>query len=70
MDELSRKALSTTGLPLPASLAAAVVEPDPCGKAVLVGERHRQVEDVGAAAVGEAVPVEVCGCQTNRRHDA
>src|SRR5438552_11860355 len=46
-----------------ASLAAAVIEPDPNGEAVLLGERHRQVENVGAAAVGEAVPIEVRGCQ-------
>jgi hypothetical protein len=35
---------------------------------VLLGERHRQVEDVGAAAVGDAVPVEVRGCQPNVDH--
>jgi hypothetical protein len=51
-----------------ASLTAAVVEPDPCGEAVLLGESHRQVKDVGAAAVGEAMPVEVRGCQSYVDH--
>ena len=51
-----------------ASLAAAVVERDARCEAVLVGEPHGQVEDVGAAAVGEAVPVEVRGCQSRVDH--
>jgi hypothetical protein len=55
-------------LSLLASLAAAVVEPYASGKAVLLSERHGQVEDVGAAAVGETVPVEVRGCQSSVDH--
>jgi hypothetical protein len=50
------------------SLAAAAVERDASGEAVLLCERHRQFEDVGAAAVGEAVPVEVRGCQSYVDH--
>lgn len=46
------------------SLAAAFVEPDPCGEAVLLGERHRQLEEVGATAVVETVSVEVRGCES------
>ena len=37
-----------------ASLAAAVVEPDPCGEAVLLGECHAQVEDVGHCTYANA----------------
>src|SRR6266852_179528 len=47
-----------------ASLMTTVVEPDPGGEAVLPGECQPQVEDVGPAAVGETVPVEVRGCQS------
>jgi hypothetical protein len=56
------------GFALLASFAATFVEPDPWGEAVLLRKRHRQVVDIGAAAVGEAVPVEVCGCQSRVDH--
>src|ERR671932_2248238 len=51
-----------------ASLTTAIVEPDACSEAVLRGERHRQFEDVGAAPVGEAVPIEMRGRESGVNH--
>ena len=42
-----------------AGLLAAILEPDAGREPVLVSERQSEVEDVPAAAVAEAVPVEV-----------
>lgn len=51
-------------LALLTSRAATVVEPRTRSEAVLRSEHHRQVKDVGPTAVREAVPIEVCRCQT------
>src|SRR6266516_7739024 len=42
-----------------ACLTTTVVEPDPRREAVLLGECQPQGEEVGPAAVGETVPIEV-----------